>query len=76
MPVNYLYPGGNWKPSKWLKNNPYKNDIKILSTDKGHPKYGGQNYLRGLSDKQSMMPNPIFLVTYEDAKKSVKVILV
>ena len=69
MPVNYLYPEGNWMPRKWRKNNPFKNDIKILSTDKANPRYGGYKYLRGLSDKKMKNPNPIFSISYEDTKK-------
>lgn len=69
MPVNYLYPEGRWMPRKWYKNNPFKHDIKILSTDKAHPRFGGKYYLRGLTDKKMKMPNPLFSVSYEDTKK-------
>lgn len=59
MPVNYLYLEGRWMPRKWYKNNPFKDNIKILSTDKAHPRYGGQDYLRGLTDKKKTQ-NPVY----------------
>ena len=74
MPVNYLYPEERWMPRKWYRNNPFKKDIKILSTDKTHPRYGGKEYLRGISDKKAKMPNPIFSVSYEDAKKVLRIL--
>lgn len=66
MPINYLYPA--WR-KKWRKNNPYIKNIKILSTDKGHPKYGGTEYLRGLTDKKRKMHSKICSISYEDTKK-------
>ena len=56
MPVNYLYPEGKWMPCRWRKNNPFKDNIKILSTDKTNPRYGGQDYLRELTDKKINKP--------------------
>lgn len=44
LPCNYLYPVGCYYPE-------YCDDIKIISRDKDSPKYGGTDYLRGVTDK-------------------------
>ena len=43
LDCRYLYPEGKSIPE-------FKRDIKILIRDKSNPKYGGHEYLRGISD--------------------------
>lgn len=44
LPCNYLYPVGCYYPE-------YCDDIKIIQRDKNAPKYGGTDYMRGVTDK-------------------------
>ena len=57
MSVSYLYPEEKWLSLEWYKNNPFRKNIKILSVDKTHPKYGGRDYLRG-----NIRRKPFFIV--------------
>lgn len=52
LPVNYLYPEEPWMPRKWRNNNPFRDNIKILSTNKKAYRFGGHDYLRGITDEK------------------------
>lgn len=52
LPVNYLYPEEPWMPEKWRRSNPFKGNIKVLSTNKKAYRFGGHDYLRGITDEK------------------------
>ena len=73
MPHTYLYPE-NWKMSE---------DVKIVQLDKTNPKYGGIEWLRGISNIRQKAPLPfvvycksclkhIFSVSKNDKHKFIK----
>lgn len=39
-------------PRKWRNNNPFRDNIKILSTNKKAYRFGGHDYLRGITDEK------------------------
>jgi len=49
LPPNYLYPEGWDLPE-------YKNNIKIVQIDKSNPRWGGLEYLKNVSEHNSIQP--------------------
>ncbi len=56
LPVNYLYPE-HWIRKK--RKHPFKDDIKILMMEKEYPRWGGRDYLRGVTDVPQRGKSPL-----------------